>query len=109
MPHWIEYEVNSFPARQFSGRHKVRVSRHQHDLINLPLKAQGGNIQPDAHIDAFLRSEVLEILVSQVLKLKSAAKQLFKLSLLQFPFRMIHQMPQAQCHFSHFAQFIVKC
>ena len=57
-PHRIQDEIDPFPSREFRGRDEVRVTRNEHDLVDLPLERQGRNIQADPHIYALLRDIV---------------------------------------------------
>lgn len=61
MPHRIKNKIDSLAASQFRGRYKIAVARNQDDLVNLLLIRQGGNIQPDSHINALLANIVLEV------------------------------------------------
>lgn len=108
MPKGIQYEVNAFPAGQLCGGNKVRITCHQDNLINLALVAEGGNVQPNSHVDAFLHRSILEIVVRQRREFDTASEELLKLAVFQSPFPVVHQVPQSKSDFSEFAQLIVQ-
>src|SRR6266702_1046250 len=65
-PHRVKHEIDSLTACQFRCGHKIRISGNQYELIDLPLVGEGCNVQPDAHIDAFLTKVESEIVIADV-------------------------------------------
>ena len=62
-PQRIKDEVNALASRQLRGRDKIRISGNQDDLIDLALETQRRDVQPDAHIHAFLHCCVFKIII----------------------------------------------
>lgn len=62
--HGVEDHVDAFASRQFDGRDEIGVGCYEYDLIDMMLMRHGGNVQSQAHVDAFLDHIKFEILVS---------------------------------------------
>ena len=66
---------NPLPPGEFSGGHEVAVAGDQHDLIDLPLVGEGGDVQRDPHIDALLPGGEGEVVVGQAEEIHRATRR----------------------------------
>jgi len=107
-PQWIKDEVDAFATRELCSRDKIRVSGYQNNLIDLALEAQGCDVQPDAHIHAFLRRRILEVVIDQVPKIEAPIQELLQASVPEPPLGMFKQMAEAQCDFALFPQLVME-
>jgi hypothetical protein len=108
VPHRIQDKVYPLATRKFCSWNKIRVTAYQDDLIHLALETEGRNVEADAHIDAFLRREILKVLVFQVFKFQDATQEHLETPIFQPPFTLIHEMPEAKSHLSEPPHFVVQ-
>ena len=54
LPQWIEQELHAFPPCKLCRRHKIAVTRHENQRIDLMLEGHAGDIQANTHIHSFL-------------------------------------------------------
>lgn len=58
----IEQKLNTFTSGQLGGRHKIAITGDEDDRIDLLLERESGDVETDAHINAFLAQAESQII-----------------------------------------------
>lgn len=93
--HGVKDEIDAFPARQLGCGHEVSIASNQHDLIDLFLECQCGDIDTNPHVYAFLASFDLHICFGQIGQLDCSFEQLINPVGLNCPAHVGRQVPEA--------------
>ena len=107
-PQRIEDKIDPLSPREFCRRNKIRITRNQHDLIDLALEAQRCDIQANTHIHALLDCRVLEIVVHQTLEINATVEKLLEPPVSKPPLCMLQQMSKAESNLPLLSQLVVQ-